>query len=145
MNDFEIILNLWYVYGVDGLIYSLRARAYVHKGNEEQKLEFLQGFAEKDYLIAQPFPIPDCYHMEIITKVCKKKLPVFPTNLLDVHGGPVTIANLYEEVFRQIEKQLPVQTNLTISRDPLICVTPLLGDDYGNITPKFDSRSRFDS
>jgi len=24
MNDFEIILNLWYVYGVDGLIYSLR-------------------------------------------------------------------------------------------------------------------------
>ena len=47
MNDFEIILNLWYVYGVDGLIYSLRARAYVHKGNEEQKLKLLQSFAEK--------------------------------------------------------------------------------------------------
>jgi hypothetical protein len=83
--------------------------------------------------------------MEIISGGYKKKMPVFPTNLLDIYGGPVTISNLYEDIFRQIEKQLPAQTHLTISRDPLICVTPLLGDEYGNIAPKFRSRFRFDS
>ena len=37
MSGQEIILNLWYVIDDDGLIYSLRARCYVHSGTDEEK------------------------------------------------------------------------------------------------------------
>ena len=42
MSGQEIILNLWYVIDDEGLIYSLRARCYVHSGTDEEKLAFLR-------------------------------------------------------------------------------------------------------
>jgi hypothetical protein len=62
MNTAEIMFNLWYVHGGDGLIYSLRARAYIRTGSEEEDLAFLQQLASTDYLIAKPFSIPKAFH-----------------------------------------------------------------------------------
>ena len=145
MKKLEIIFNLWYVFDEDdGLIYSLRAKPYAQDGDDEQRLKFLQSRAQKDYLIAQPFPISDSYSMNIMEGCREKKMPVFPVNQLDMYGGPVKTVDLYEEVFRKIEKQLPAQTKLKISQNPLICTTPLLGDNAGNLEPKIDGQFRFD-
>lgn len=58
MNDREVVLNLWYVRDEEGVIYSLRVKAYVIEGTDEEKLTFLQERAKLDYLIAEPFEIP---------------------------------------------------------------------------------------
>lgn len=62
MTSPEIILNLWFVQDEDGIIYSLRARAYVGQGSDDQKLDFLRSCATVDYLIARVFPIPSAFH-----------------------------------------------------------------------------------
>jgi hypothetical protein len=139
LDDLEIILNLWYVADKDGLAYSLRVKPYVVKGTEEEKLKFLQKQAETDYLIAQPFEIPKIFHTEIVKG---KIMPVFLVKFLQNNGGPVPITDLFKEAFKKIEAQLPTQTNLTIPKDPLICLTPLMGDDNGNIRPRFNGKQR---
>ncbi len=63
MSDPEIILNLWYVVDDLGYIYSLRARAYLGSGSDDEKLAMLQKYAKTDYLIAKAFPIPKQFHI----------------------------------------------------------------------------------
>ena len=143
MNQLEIILNLWYVFSKDdGLIYSLRARPYIQAGSDDEKLRYLQQHAKTDYLIAQPFPVPERYSTNIQQRLEKKKMPVMPKDMLETHGGPVTAANLFEEAFKLIENQMPAQTNIGIPQDPLICITPLAADDEGNISPQIDGVTR---
>ncbi len=62
---------------------------------------------------------------------------------LETHGGPVTAADLFDEAFGEIEKDLPAQTTLSIPEDPLICLTGLYADDGGNIRPQIDGQVRF--
>jgi len=144
MDEPKIILNLWYVFDDTGTVYSLRARAYVQRGSDEEKLRFLQRFAETDYLIARPFPIPERFHTMVVEGRTKRKMPVMPTQLLETHGGPVTAADLFDEAFKQIEKDLPAQTRLSIPEDPLICLTGLYADDDGNVRPRIDGQVRID-
>lgn len=75
MGSQEIILNLWYVIDDEGLIYSLRARCYVHSGTDDEKLAFLQSVAETDYLVAQTFEIPERFHTTITNEHGSDKLP----------------------------------------------------------------------
>lgn len=49
---------------------------------------------------------------------------------------------LFEEAFAALERQLPAQTNLSIGQQPLICITPLLADDNGEIRPNFKARRK---
>ena len=138
----EIILNLWYVCDDTGLIYSLRARAYIHAGSEEEKLEFLQQLAAVDYLIARPFPVPLRFSTIFLEDGGNKELPVIPMTSLEPRG-PVRIADFFKEAFDEIDKSLPVQTQLKISQKPLLCITPLISDDSGNIYPRIDIQRRF--
>ncbi len=39
MGTREVILNLWYVRDEEGIIYSLRAKAYVADGSDEEKIK----------------------------------------------------------------------------------------------------------
>lgn len=139
MADNEIILNLWYVYDDNGLIYSLRARCYLGSGGDDEKLAFLRRFAQTDYLIAQVFPVPERFHTTIVEGNTQKKMAVVHLDSLDYLGGPQI---LFEDAFVALEKQLPAQTNLSIGQQPLICITPLLGDDNGEITPSFNARRK---
>ena len=144
MNEPEIILNLWYVFDDEGVIYSLRARAYVVSGSDEEKLAFLQRFAETDYLIARPVPVPErCYTM-VVTDMTRTRMPFMLTQTLESHGGPVTAADLFEEAFKEIQKDLPATTKLSIPEDPLICLTGLFADDEGNLQPRSDGQAKMD-
>ena len=140
MESAEIILNLWYVYDDTGHVYSLRARCYVGSGDDEEKLALLRRFAQTDYLIAQPFPVPERFHTTIIEGDTRKKLPVVHLTSVEPLGGPQV---LFEEAFVALERQLPAQTSLSIGQQPLLCVTPLLADDNGEIKPSFKSRTKF--
>jgi len=144
MNEPEIILNLWYLFDDRGVIYSLRARAYVHAGSDEEKLEFLHGVAERDYLIARPFPIPERLHTTVVDEDGQRKVPVMLMQVLETQGGYVTVAGLFEEAIRAIERDLPGQTRMTIPQAPLTCLTPLFVDDEGNIQPRIDGQKRLD-
>jgi len=139
LPDNEIILNLWYVHDDNGFIYSLRARCYVGSGTDEEKLTLLRRFAQTDYLIAQPFPIPERFHTTIVEGNTQKKMGVVHLESLEPLGGAQI---LFEEAFVALERQLPAQTNLSIGQDPLICITPLLADDNGQIRPSFKGRSK---
>jgi hypothetical protein len=132
MSSPEIILNLWYVVDDLGMIYSLRARCYVRSGSDEEKLAFLQSCAETDFLIAQPFPVPERLHTTVIEGDEHKKMAVASHSALVASGG---VGLLFEEVYQEMEKQLPAQTKLSIGRDPLVCITPLLGDEHGIMRP----------
>jgi hypothetical protein len=49
---------------------------------------------------------------------------------------------LFEDPFVALERQLPPQTNLAIGQQPLLCVTPLIGGDDGEIKPGFTKRGK---
>jgi len=139
LADNEIILNLWYVHDDNGFVYSLRARCYVGSGTDEEKLTLLRRFAQTDYLIAQPFPIPERFHTTIVEGNAQKRMAVIHLDSLQSVGGPQV---LFDDAFVALERQLPAQTNLSIGQQPLICITPLLADDNGEITPSFKGRTR---
>lgn len=143
-NEPEIILNLWYLFDDRGVIYSLRARAYIHSGSDEEKLRFLHGLAERDYLIARPFLIPDHFHTTVVDEDGQRTVPVMLMQVLETQGGYVTIADLFEEAVRAIEQDLPGQTQIAIPQAPLMCLTPLFVDDDGKIRPQIDGEKRFE-
>lgn len=136
MNDLEIILNLWYVYDDKGFIYSLRARAYIMPGTDDEKLKYLKQHALKDYLIASVFPVPDNIKSYLHTDEDTYSFPVVHSSSLKVIYGSNLIP-FFEDAIKKLESELPVQTKLNIPQEPLAVITPLLGDDNGNIKPAF--------
>ena len=132
MDAPEIILNLWYVCDELGTVYSLRGRCYLSAGTDAEKLSFLRQFAATDYLIASVFPVPKRLHTILVVEEDTRELPVTNTEFLELCGGPEV---LFEEVFVELEKQLPAQSNLSIGSDPVVCITPLLSDEVGHLRP----------
>jgi hypothetical protein len=136
----EIILNLWYVHDEQGVIYSLRARTYVAVGSDEEKLELLKRHAMLDYLIATPFPVPERFHTTFIELDGKRKMPVALKSAIEATVG---LQNMFEDVFVALEKALPAQTKLSIGSDPLVCITPVLGNDEGALRVNIEGEKRF--
>ena len=134
----EIILNLWYVQDDIGIVYSLRARAYVGQGSDDDKLELLQRFATVDYLIARSFPVPETFHIRLAESGTKQAVAY--RRALDILGDPLAI---FEEAIRTLNADLPAQTNLEIPPQSLVCLTTLLGDDDGNIQAVISAKKRF--
>lgn len=132
MSGQEVILNLWYVIDDAGLIYSLRARCYLHSGTDEEKLAFLRSVAETDYLIAQTFPIPEGFHTTLTNGDIRERVPMATYSGIRVTAPFVS---LFEDAIQEMEKQIPKQTRLRIGQQPIACMTPLLGDQDGNIRP----------
>ena len=132
MSEPEIILNLWYVCDDLGFIYSLRARAYIGMGSDEEKLAFLKKFSMIDYLIARIFTIPTQFQIN--------GKPLCHKEFLVAMGGLIA---LFDEAIQAIQNDLPSQTSLNVPARPLVCMTPLLGDDDGKVQPKIDEEIRF--
>ena len=118
----EIILNLWYVVDDLGVIYTLRVRAYIMDGTDETKLEYLRTMANFDYLIARIFSIPKRFQI--------RGQAIFHNAALDMMSSPV---ELFEEAIQTLQNELPAQTPYDIPDQPLVCITPLFGDDEGHI------------
>jgi len=131
----EIILNLWSVQDRQGIIYSLRARAYVATGSDKEKLKILNTFAETDYLIARSFPIPENFH----TRINGQLLPVAHAGLIESTVPPLAI---YEDAINALNDELPAQTDLQIPDDPVVCITVLLSDGSRNLKPLTGNKKR---
>lgn len=130
----EIILNLWYVRDDEGIIYSLRARPYVIYGSDENKTSFLKSFADQDHLIAKPFPIPERFHLTMLdADDVPKKYPITNTSVL---AGLNNQVDLFEDAIKALESEFPAQTKLEIPRDPVVCITPLFGDENHEPVPR---------
>jgi hypothetical protein len=112
-DDREIILNLWYVYDDLGMIYSLRGRCYVGSGSDEQKSSFLLRSAATDYLIAQPFPVPERLHTTFPSGDGTQKLPVGDLEAIELIGGP---GALFEEVFVELAAPLAQRSPARLRR-----------------------------
>ncbi len=126
MDNPEIILNLWFVYDKMGIIYSLRARAYLGQGSDAQKMKLLESFALTDYLVARSFPVPARFHYHNM-----------PVCLKPVYDALENRMEMYEDAIATLQAELPSQTPYDIPDRPLVCITPLLADDDGTITPHF--------
>ena len=136
----EVVLNLWYVRDEEGIIYSLRIKAYVTEGSDEEKLAFLQERARLDYLLAEPFEIPERFHLTIGVGHDAKEMPVAHVSMLKTLDTPIA---LFEDAIRTIESRFPAQSDLTVPRDPLVCSTPLMQNKFEIIEPRFSGRVRY--
>ncbi len=138
MRNAEIILNLWFVQDEDGVVYSLRARAYLGQGSDEEKLNFLKNFATVDHLVASVFPIPKAFHVRFGDTAAAQSVAYRPA--LAALASPIAI---FEEAIKALNDDLPAQTDLQIPAEPLVCLTNLIGDEDGNIRPVIDATRRF--
>jgi hypothetical protein len=137
----EILLNLWYVRDDEGIIYSLRARAYVGFGSDDEKLTLLRQYAETDYLIAQPYPIPERFHITVREDGVARRMAVAHVSQLEPAGTGIA---LFEDAIKDLERQMPAQTRLTVGPRPVVCMTPLIADDDGRIEPRITEIVRLD-
>lgn len=132
----EICLNIWIVINQEtGIVKSLGGRMYYLDGTDEQKTAVLKFLANSDFAMAFKMPIPDNYVVhhgdEVITGA------VTPAELDDMSSS------IYEDLYKYLEKQKDHQLGLDgfdcffsirIPENPLYVVTPLLEDDFGELT-----------
>ena len=143
MDNREVIVNLWYVMDEDGIIYSLRAKAYIGIGSEAEKLEFLQQRASLDYLVAEPFEIPQRFYIHIgdMDTSDTTLVPVAHVSMLQTLDSPIT---LFEDALRIIEDRFPAQSQLDIPQQPIVCTTPLMQNQQEVIEPRFSGQIRYE-
>lgn len=136
----EIILNLWYVRDEDGFIYSLRAKAYVCSGPEDEKRTLLKTHADVDYLIARVFPVPRRYQTVVKSTSHSTSFPIAHVDQMDTGKSRI---DLWEEAIQALNAEIPSQTELSMPRSPIVCVTPLLGDESGHVRPYYAATERW--
>jgi hypothetical protein len=129
-------LNLWYE--TDGfIISSLRSKAYVASGTDEEKLAFLQERANADFADAKLYPVPDAMKAEVklvgesgsasIGRECTLET-------LEMMGG-------YMALFRDIVKSTPSHGFRFDTSQALMCITGLARRPNGELVVKIDNRT----
>lgn len=139
-ENLEVIVNLWYVMDEDGIVYSLRAKLYVELGDDEEKLAFLKQRANLDYLIAEPFEIPERFHVQVDVDDPSKTMPVSHIAAIQTLSSPI---ELFEDALQVVEDRFPAQSGLEIPQDPLVCTTPLMQNEDGVIDPRIEGEFRY--
>ena len=127
----------------EGVIYSLRAKAYIGVGSDAEKLEFLRQRASLDYLIAEPFEIPQKFHVQIknFKSGDATTMPVGHVAMLqNILDSPIA---LFEDALKEIENRFPAQSELEIPQHPLVCTTPLMQNSQGIIKPRISGQIRY--
>ena len=142
LDNREVIVNLWYVMDEEGVIYSLRIKAYIGVGSDVEKLEFLQQRASLDYLVAEPFKIPQKFHVQIRNFETRDSttMPVGHVSMLQTLDSPIA---LFEDALKVIENRFPAQSELEIPQHPLVCTTPLMQNKQGIIEPRISGQIRY--
>lgn len=126
----------------EGIIYSLRAKAYIGVGSDAEKLDFLQQRAVLDYLVADPFEIPQRFYIQVGNMERRNStiMPVAHVSMLQTLDSPIT---LFEDAMRVIEDRFPAQSELDIPQQPIVCTTPLMQNEQGVIEPRFSGQIRY--
>lgn len=134
MEEPEVIVNLWYFVDAEsGYTYGLAGRAYAVVGTEENKFDLLRRLAPTDYVMAKQFPVPE--NFQLVSSEGELK------GVTGASEYELRHSNLFEEVFRALEKEIPeriewvkgerVEKRLTVPQQPLCLFTPLIEDESG--------------
>lgn len=132
----ELALNLWaYLDQGLGLVYALAGKAYALTGSEEEKLAMLHQLAPTDHLSVKRQSVPK--NFQVIDGHKTHEGVVAPSTLRE------SMAQAFEGVIQSIEAELPPIPNFEtnehtpqrIPQNYLSCLTFLLEDDSGNLTP----------
>lgn len=134
----EVIFNLWYAYDPTGTIFFLLGRSYVGQQSENESLALLRRFAQSDHRIAQYFPLPSRFHTTIVENGTTRILPVIHASSLSSLGGPEM---LFQEAILQLHAQVHALSGLSLTDNPVVCITPLLLSIDGTLTAQ-TSRER---
>lgn len=142
----ELIFNLWAIYdATTGVIYGLSGKAYNMAGTDSQRLAFLKAAAGTDYTTATRYKVPERFGIS------------YPdgeeqTGITYLNAIYDPNAQLFEDVFRNIEAELPplpdfsgseiTSVKQTVPEDPLCVVTTLYEDEAGSIRPIITDEDR---
>lgn len=135
-DEGEVILDLWYV--TNGyIISSLRSKAYVASGSDQEKLAFLQKRANSDFANAQQHPVPDSVKAEIklvgesgsasVGRECSHQM-------LEMMGG-------YMALFRDIVKATPSHGFRFDTAQAMMCITGLVKGPDGELSVRIDKQT----
>ena len=142
----ELIVNLWAFYDADaGVVYALSGKAYSTSGEDSLKLDILKSLARTDYVTAKRYDVPSRFQVCFTDGTAKK-------NVTYLNAITDPNANLFEEMFRNIEAELPplirfsngdlVKRTQKLPKNPLCVVTTLYENEHGNITPVVTASDR---
>lgn len=142
----ELIVNLWAIYDANsGFIYALSGRAYNCSGTDEQKLALLKQLSTADYVNAKRYEVPERFSVSYTDGTVTRKV----TYLNAVYDPN---AQLFEDIFRNIEAELPDVLVYSVSGtnhikqklpdDPLCVTTILYEDESGNVRPIISDEDR---
>lgn len=136
-EDGGIICNLWYVTNRT-IISSLRAKAYVASGSDDEKLQFLRKRANHDFHDAQVHPIPedlkaDVHFVDGSTEVAAGKACAHAT--LEFMGG-------YPALFREILQNTPKTSFRFDPRQAMMCITCLEKGHDGKLSVRIDKTTQ---
>jgi len=131
-KEFEIIFNGWFVHDRNGIIYNLYIRPYLGIGSDEEKVMFLQTYAQFDFLVAREFPIPDRFQISLDGE-SDEEIP--SVSSMRMFKETSDTRELFEDAMAETGACLPDLADLSVNEDALILVTPLFIDDNGHIVP----------
>jgi len=142
----ELVLNLWAIFdGSTGFVYGLAGKAYSVAGSDRQKLDLLKVLSATDHVTAKRYKVPERFSISFIGGRSESGV----TYLNSVYTPD---AQLFEEVFKNIEQELPPKFNISsedyelihqaIPKDPLCVTTVLYEDEVGNIRPIITDEDR---
>ncbi|WP_147411102.1 hypothetical protein [Pseudomonas cavernicola] len=142
----ELVINLWAIFdGSTGFVYGLAGKAYNVPGTERQKLDLLKALSATDHVTAKRYKVPERFSVSFTDGSSESGI----TYLNSVY---TPYAQLFEDVFKSIEQELPPIFNLSsedcglihqaIPQDPLCVTTVLYEDEVGNIRPIITDEDR---
>jgi hypothetical protein len=138
MQKPELVFNLWYFIDTScGYVYSMAGRGYWLTGSDTEKLATLKKLAFCDYVMAKRHRVPERFQVSMRDQTL--------TNLAPVSAVSDLNANFFEELFLELEKELPpvlsflngegITQKMEMPKDPLCTTTGLVEDENGKITP----------
>ena len=142
----ELVINLWAIYDAStGLVNSLAGRAYNIHGSDKEKLALLKNLSATDYVTAKRYNVPKRFKV-----VCPDGTEKTGVTFLNLVNNPN--AQLFEDIFRNIESELPPIPDFSTSEfqhvkqklpdDPLCIITVLYEDEVGGIRPIITDEDR---
>lgn len=134
----EVVFNLWYVLDQHGMVYFLLGRSYASLGGEAESLAMLRQHAEADHRVAQYFPLPRRFHTTVVEGGKEREVPVIHTDSLATLGGPEV---LFNEVIPQLQAQIHAMSGLSLTENPVVCITPLFLETDGTLKVRTDNAS----
>jgi hypothetical protein len=142
----ELIINLWAYYDSETrMVYGLAGRAYNFSGSDQEKLSLLKTLSRNDYLTAKKYEVPARFVISSPDGSQATKV-----TYLNTVNDPN--AQLFEDIFKNLESELPPLTDLTtdacnqikqrLPLDPLCVTTVLYEDEVGKIRPIISDEDR---